>query len=224
VARGSEVLGERWTLIVVRNLLNGATTFNEIAGGCPGMSRSLLAGRLHELQRAGVITINPKRDGRGYQYEMTTAGRQLRPVLDAVADWAENWVDVTADQADPAVVLWSLSRSLVTDLLPQRRTVVRFDFENHRGKQRNWLLIEHREGEICLFDPGFGDDLVIVIHSPLPFARWHLGQVTWAELLRSEAINLTGPQVLRRAFPTWNGTRTFFVDRRNTAQQQAAYA
>lgn len=217
VARGSEVLGERWTLIIIRNVLNGATTFNDIADGCPGMSRSLLTSRLHELKRAGVITISPKQDGRGSRYEATAAGQQLRPVLDVVADWAEEWVDVTEDHSDPAVVIWAMSHALRTDLLPERRTVVRFDFENHRGKQRNWLLIEHREGEICLFDPGFGDDLVVVVNDPLRFARWHLGRVSWAEILRGAAVEVTGPSVLRRAFPTWDGSREFFIDRRRAA-------
>lgn len=217
VARGSEVLGERWMLIIVRNILNGATTFNEIADGCPGMSRSLLTTRLRELSRAGVIAITPKPGGRGSTYEPTEAGRQLLPVIGAVADWAEQWVDVTEDHADPAVVLWGLSRGLRTDLLPVRRTVVRFDFTNHRGKQRNWLLIEHGEGEICLFDPGFGDDLVVVINDALSFARWHLGRVTWGDLLHSEAIEVAGPTALRRAFPTWDAGREFFIDRRAAA-------
>jgi DNA-binding HxlR family transcriptional regulator len=214
VARGAEVLGERWTLIIVRNILNGAVTFNDIALGCPGLSRSLLSARLHELKRAGVLTIRPKQGGRGSVYEPTEAGLQLDAVIGAVADWAEQWADVTEHHSDPAVVLWAISHALRGELLPERRTVVRFDFVNHRGKQRHWLLIDDHEGEICTFDPGFGDDLVVVIHDPVAFAHWHLGRSRWSDLLRAGAVELTGPPGLRRALPTWDSAPDFFVAQR----------
>ena len=214
VARGAEVLGERWTLIIIRNILNGAVTFNEIALGCPGLSRSLLSARLHELRRAGVITIAPKTDGRGSRYEPTEAGRQLQSVIGAVAEWADQWIDVTEHHSDSAVVLWAMSHALRSDLLPDRRTVVRFDFVNHNGKQRHWLLIENHSGEICTFDPGFGDDLVVVIHDPVAFAQWHLGRLHWSDLLRGGAVELSGPPELRRALPTWDSAPAFFIGQR----------
>lgn len=216
VARGAEVLGERWMLIIVRNILNGAVTFNDIADGCPGLSRSLLTARLQDLRRAGVITISPKHDGRGSRYEPTEAGRQLEPVIDAVATWAEQWIDLTEHHADSAVVLWGISHALRDDSLPEGRTVVRFDFVNHRGRQRQWLLLEHGRGEICVFDPGFGDDLVVVIHDPVAFARWHLGRSSWSELLRAGAVQLSGPSELQRALPTWNGAPGFFTVERQS--------
>ena len=216
VARGAEVLGERWMLIIVRNILNGAVTFNDIAGGCPGLSRSLLTTRLQDLRRAGVITISPKRDGRGSRYEPTEAGLRLEPVIGAVADWAEQCIDLTEQHADSAVVLWAISRALRGDSLPEGRTVVRFDFANPRGKQRQWLLIEHGRGEICVFDPGFGDDLVVAIHDPVAFACWHLGRTSWTELLHAGAVELSGPTELQRALPTWNSAPDFFIAQRQT--------
>jgi DNA-binding HxlR family transcriptional regulator len=218
IARGSEILAERWTPIIVRNILNGAYTFNEIADGAPGLSRTLLTRRLHELEHAGVIVIHPKPDGHGSVYEPTAAGRQLRPVLDAIADWAEDWVEVTREHADPGVVLWAWSHSLRGDSLPQRRVVVQFQFE-HRGRRiRSWLLIERGVGEICNFDPGFGDDLVVTIKDPVVFARWHLGLVGWAAALRCGAIEVSGPPRLCRTLPTWNSSPEFFAARRRDAQ------
>lgn len=205
VARGSEILAERWTPIILRNVLLGCDTFNEIAAGAPGLSRALLTRRLRELERAGVIEIRPKPGGRGSLYEPTPAGRDLWPVLNALGGWAQRWMELKPDHAHPDVVLWSwFGGFLRRDLLPDRRLVVRFDFEVLGRRVTCWLLIERRESEICSFDPGFGDDLVVTIADSLAFARWHLGLVDWAAALRSGGIQVTGPADLRRALPTWN--------------------
>ena len=205
IARGSGILAERWTPIILRNVLLGCRTFNEIAAGAPGLSRALLTRRLRELERAGVIEIQPKPDARGSYYVPTLAGRELWPVLQALGDWAERWMDATAEHADPDVVLWSWCRSFLRrDLLPDRRVVVRFAFRQSGRKRCVWLLIERGEGEICNFDPGFGDDITVTIDDPLVFARWHLGLAEWSTALRSGAIHVDGPRSLCRALPTWN--------------------
>ena len=204
IARGSEIFAERWTPIILRNLLLGCRTFNEFAAGAPGLSRALLTRRLRELERAGLVDIHPKPDGRGSRYEPTAAAEAMGPVLEALGDWAEQWTDLTTEQADPDAVLWSWARSyLRTELLPERRAVVRFDFSN-RGRRSVWLLVERGGGEICRFDPGFGDDVIVRIDNAVAFARWHLGHITWADAVRSGALTVEGPRDLRRALPTWN--------------------
>jgi DNA-binding HxlR family transcriptional regulator len=205
IARGSEILAERWTPIILRNLLLGCRTFNEIAAGAPGLSRALLARRLRELERAGVVEIRPKPNGRGSVYEPTPAGRDLAGVLEAIGGWAERWTVMDGEHADPDVVLWSWSQTFLRrDLLPDRRVVVRFEFVRQARRVRLWLLAEGREVEICRFDPGFGDDLVVAIDDPLAFARWHMGRIGWAAALRAGGITVTGPRALRQALPTWN--------------------
>jgi DNA-binding HxlR family transcriptional regulator len=205
IARGSEILAERWTPIILRNILQGCRTFNEIAAGAPGLSRALLTRRLRELQHAGVIQIRPKPEGHGSLYEPTAAGRDLMPVLVALGGWAERWTQLTTKHADPEVVLWSWCQEFLRrDLLPDRRVVVRFDFLFGGRKARGWLLIERREAELCRVDPGFGDDLVVTITDPLIFAHWHMGRVDWAAALRSGGIQVSGPPALSRALPTWN--------------------
>jgi DNA-binding HxlR family transcriptional regulator len=205
IARGSEILAERWTPIILRNVLMGCHTFNQIAAGAPGLSRALLTRRLHELERAGVLQIRPKPDGHGSLYEPTAAGRDLRPLLLALGRWAERWTEVTTEHADPDVVLWSWCQEFLRrDLLPDRRVVVRFEVLSGGRRTSGWMLIERGEAEICRVDPGFGDDLVVTINDPLTFARWHMGLVEWAAALRSGQIQVRGPRALRLAFPTWN--------------------
>jgi DNA-binding HxlR family transcriptional regulator len=205
IARGSEILAERWTPIILRNVLLGCRTFNEIAAGAPGLSRALLTRRLRELEHVGVIQIRPKPDGHGSLYEPTPAGRDLQGVLNAIGGWAERWTEVTSEHAGPDVVLWSWCQSFLRrDLLPDRRVVVRFEYARGGRRVRIWQLIEGREVEICRFDPGFGDDLVVRIEDPLAFAHWHMGLVGWAAALRSGGIQVSGPRALGRALPTWN--------------------
>lgn len=215
IARGSEILAERWTPIILRNVLGGSHTFNDIAAGAPGLSRALLSRRLHELERHGVIQIQLKPAGRGSLYEPTPAGQKLWPVLCALGDWAEGYMDLTVEHSDPGVVLWSWSTGFLRrDLLPDRRIVVRFESE-HRGKQvTGWLLIDRGQAEVCRRDPGFGDDLVVTITDRLAFARWHLGLVGWEAALRSGALQVSGPQELRRALPTWNAGPEIHTRRR----------
>jgi DNA-binding HxlR family transcriptional regulator len=218
IARGSEIFAERWTPIIVRNLLLGCRTFNEIAAGAPGLSRSLLASRLRELERAGVIVAHPKPDGHGSLYEPTQAGRELDVVLGALASWAERWMEVTEEHSYPSAVLWSWSQHhLMRDRLPRGRVVVRFEWEERGHRLRTWLLLEDGRAEVCPFDPRFDEDLVVEIREPLPFARWHLGLVQWDTLVRTEAVAVHGAADLRDALPTWNEAPTIALERRRTA-------
>lgn len=225
VARGAEVFAERWTPIIMRNILYGCHTFNEIADGAPGLSRSLLAKRLRELERAGVITITPKQAGRGSFYAPTEAGLALEPVLNALGVWGEMWMEVRPVHTEPAVVLWSWAQVyLRRDALPEQRVVVRFEFEYRGRNDASWLLIENSSAELCATDPGFGDDLIVLIHDTMTFARWHLGQIDWAQALRSGAIVVKGPPSLRRALPTWNKRPELGKRIRSSAQDRESMA
>lgn len=215
IARGAEVLAERWTPIILRNLLHGCRNFNELSEGAPGLSRALLSKRLRELERAGLLTITPKPSGRGSVYEPTQAGREAWDVLAALGTWGDRWTDVLPEHADPNSVLWSWSRNYQNaETLPAKRTVVQFDFRDEKRRLiREWFRIEDGAIELCRFDPGFGVDLHVLIDDPLPFAQWHLGLVEWTEVLRG-AVTLTGPRSIQRALPTWNACPESHIRRR----------
>jgi DNA-binding HxlR family transcriptional regulator len=206
IARASELLGERWTLIILRNILVGCQTFNEIAEGAPGLSRGLLSSRLRELERAGIIEIRPKPDGRGSTYEPTQAGRELAEVMLALENWGRKWAELKPEHAHPGVMLWVWANFFLDrDRLPRRRVLVRFEYPTLSGPgRRSWLLIERGDAEYCLKYPGGEEDLVVVVHEPLAFARWHIGQIEWGDALRSGAIEVRGSSVLARALPAWN--------------------
>lgn len=206
IARASEILAERWTPIILRNLLAGFRTFNGIAEGAPGLSRALLTKRLRELERFGVVTITPKPDGHGSYYDLTEAGVESARVINALAAWGDRWTEVLDEHSDVGFILWSWVEAYVRhDALPDRRVVVRFDYLDHRGRSHSdWLLVENGRVEACAFDPGHGDDVIVTIDDTVVFARWHLGLVDWGTVLRSRGVRLTGDRELGRALPTWN--------------------
>jgi DNA-binding HxlR family transcriptional regulator len=205
IARASELLAERWSIIILRNILVGCRTFNELAEGAPGLSRALLSKRLKEFERAGVIEIHPKHDGPGSTYEPTQAGRELSKVMLALQHWGKKWAELEPEHAHPGVVLWAwVTCYLARDRLPQRRVLVRFEYPTlPRMGRRGWLLIERGDAEICEKYPGGEEELIVVVNDPVAFARWHLGEISWADALRSGAIEVKGSRALARALPTW---------------------
>ena len=207
IARASELLHERWTVIILRNIvLVGCRSFNEIAEGAPGLSRGLLSTRLRDLEHAGVIEIRPRTDGPGSTYEPTEAGRELSEVMLALQRWGTKWVELKPEQAHPGVVLWAWATLyLVRERLPRRRVLVRFDYPTLSAPgNQSWLLIEQGDAEICEKYPGGEENLIVVVNNPVAFARWHLGEIEWGAALRSEAIVMIGPPALARALPTWS--------------------
>lgn len=205
VARAAEILAERWNLLIVRNLLWGASTFSHLAAGVPHMSRSMLVKRLRELERDGVLTVTPKPNGQGSTYALTPAGLALTPVVTALAEWAEAWVEIREEHTDPGFALWVWCQvQLNRAALPDERTVVAFTFPDERSGNRHfWLLVERHDAEVCVDDPG-GEPAISVVASSRAFIDWHRGALSWATAVRTGMITIEGRRSLVRAFPTWN--------------------
>jgi DNA-binding HxlR family transcriptional regulator len=208
IARGAEIFAERWTPLIVRNLHIGCGSFSEILEGAPGLSRTLLAQRLRQLERLGVVKSEPKPDGRGRHYELTSAGHDLFAVCRSLGEWGARWLEIAPENLDPFVALWSMCNALRRDRLPDRRVVIRFDFTGRPRRERYWLLIEHGDTEICKTYPGLDEDLYITAEAEA-FVKWHAGQLSWAQATRDGRIQLDGLSPLVRAFPTWNARSMF---------------
>jgi DNA-binding HxlR family transcriptional regulator len=200
IARASEIVAERWTPLVIRNLLYGCRTFSDIARGVPAMSRSLLIKRLKELQRAGVVVKTA--DG---SYELTEAGADLAGVIESLRAWGDRWLEVTTEHTDPGFVLWSWTRYFVAlDQLPARRVLVEFAFPDEPPTNRRyWLLAEGGTAELCYSHPGGESDLFVTARSAA-FTQWHLGELSWRRALADGSIQVSGPQRFARALPSWN--------------------
>ncbi len=207
VAKASEVLAERWTPLVLRELLLGSHRFNDLRRGVPLMSRSLLAKRLRELETAGVVERRRVPGREAQEYFLTPAGEELRPIIEGLGAWGQRWVTHELDERDldPSLLMWDLRRNLRGDQLPDRRTVVRFDFPRLAGPRRFWwLLAGGGDPDICLTDPGFEVDLFVTADLGA-LTRFWLGRITWRQAEAGGAVELTGPRWLQRSFPRWLG-------------------
>jgi len=211
VAQGAEVLTERWTLLVLREMLMGSTRFNEIQRGVPRMSSSLLSKRLRELERSELLTREPLKGERGNAYRLTPAGEALGPLVVSLGTWSRDWLkrEISAEEADPALLMWDLRRSLRLDRLPQEQLVVFFRFRDaEEGKRAWWLVAEQSNADLCFSDPGFAIDLQIDAETR-PMAEVWVGNMELGAAMRSKAVRVTGPEHLVRSLPEWIGLSTF---------------
>jgi DNA-binding HxlR family transcriptional regulator len=207
IAKASEILAERWTPLIIRNLHLDCHTFTEIHEGIPRISRTLLTQRLRSLERAGVLESRPHPGRRGRRYELTQSGHELAQVCLEMGVWGARWLELGPRDYDPGIVLWSWKKSLRLDRLPQRRVVVRFDLMD-RKKERFWLVVERPRVELCMKDPGFEVDLVVTTDS-VTLTRVHAGRMTMREAERTGTWAIEGRRELAKALPTWGGLSVY---------------
>jgi DNA-binding HxlR family transcriptional regulator len=207
VAMASEVFAQRWTPMVLRELLAGSHHFNEILQGMPLISRGLLVRRLRELEQAGVICTVPLPGRRGREYHLTTAGEEFREVIDCLGSWGQRWtMRVDPKNLDAGLLMWNMRRRIALDRLLPRKIVVRFDFrgvpKRHGGPRTFWLLLQRSDIDLCVKDPGLDIDLHVDADLAAMASVW-LGDLTMSSALNSDLIQLTGPRPLVRAFTSW---------------------
>jgi DNA-binding HxlR family transcriptional regulator len=207
VAVACEIFAERWTPIILRSLFMGADRFNELHRGVPRISRALLAKRLRDLEKAGVVSMAPAASGRGYCYRLTPAGEEFRTVIEGLGNWGQRWtVRVTRDNLDAGLLMWALRRRIALNRLPERRVVVRFNFGGlpaaKPGYRRFWLLLERKQADVCVEDPGFEVDLYVDADLAT-MIKVYLGDVSFKSASASRAVRVSGPRELARVFPSW---------------------
>lgn len=162
LAQATQLLCERWTLLVVRELIAGSTRFNELQKGVPLMSATLLSMRLRQLLEAGVIS---RSGGKGnYIYELTSAGVELRPVIELLGVWGHRWArsNLSEGDLDAGLLMWDMRRSVDTGIFPAHRVVVQFEYPDApEGGKHWWLVSENGEIDLCLNDHGYDVDIFI---------------------------------------------------------------
>lgn len=222
VARASEIVADRWTPLILRELLAGSHRFNELERGLPGISRSLLASRLRDLEDSGIVErLARTRSTPGYH--LTQAGREIKGVIEALGAWGARWAfgEPSPEELDAGLLIWKVHQRIARDLLPEGRTIIEFDFTGPRGR-RVWLVLEPREVSVCVTPPGFDPDLVVQCELALFYRLW-LGQVEYETALRCGALVVSGPPALARQLPRWLmwSPMARFVKERERALTQA---
>lgn len=201
IARSSEVLAERWTPIVVRNLINGCRSFSEIRQGAPGIPTALLTKRLESLERHGVLVRTAKEHGRGSLYELTEMGVALGPVLDAMGQWGARWLETEPRHLSPAYALFATLKLVDVDAIPAGTTVVRFHLSDP-PPQDYYMLLRRPRPELCNRPSGHKEDLICRTDSRT-LVDVHLRKITLAAAAKQQRLAIEGPPRLAEGFETW---------------------
>jgi DNA-binding HxlR family transcriptional regulator len=195
IVRAVELLGDRWTLLIVRDMLIGATRFNELSRGLPGLSRALLSRRLRQLVNAGLVAHAD--DG----YTLTPAGEDLRPLVFGLADWGARHAfgDPRPEELDPELLMWWMHGRIDTSSL-SRRAVIQVEIADRRRKY--WLVLEPGDASVCYTDPGFDIDAVLAADLATLYRMWE-GEIELLDAVRAGDIDLTGARWIVRGLPDW---------------------
>jgi DNA-binding HxlR family transcriptional regulator len=219
----TEILSDRWTPLILRELIVGAHTFGEIHNGIPHISRTLLSERLKQLVRNGIAERREEVPGRP-QYWLTPAGRDLEEFVFGLGEWAIRWAyfgDPTDDQLDNSHLIWRWRRGVLRERVPDRRVVVEFVLTCPSGVvERIWLVIEPHDVEACVRHPGFDVDIEVRTTSRELHRIW-MGRTTIPGAIRAGTLEIDGDRSLVRAFPRWFAFSPFAPPIRRALQRSS---
>lgn len=209
LAKAAEVLCERWTLLVVRELLLGSKRFGDLRSGIPRVSPTMLSQRLRELSDAGIIVRVGSKQRRGgpnsVEYELTQAGRELGPVLGGLSVWGQAHAvnDLRREDMDPSYIMWVAHKTLRFERPLSKRVVIAYELSDAVvGLRRWWIVCDGDDAELCFNHPGFRVD--VTVRTKLrPISLLLLGKLSPREAMRSGAVKLEGSAELTRSFPVW---------------------
>ena len=221
VAMAAEVLCTRWTMIVLRELIAGSTRFNDLRRGVPRMSPALLSQRLKQLEDAGVIQrVRVRGSTDIYEYKLSKAGLELRPLIEGFGVWGQRWVETRATlrNLDPKLLMWDMRRNLDPTPMTQRRSNIQFIYPGVAHPHGTWWLIvaPGEAVDLCSVDPGFEVDLCVTSDLKTMTAIW-MGLDTVREAVRDRRIRFDGDKRLAASMQSWLGLSPFAKEKKLAA-------
>ncbi len=217
VSMAAEILCNRWTTLVVRELLCGSTRFNDLRRGLPRMSPSLLSKRLKQLEKAGIIVAKPN-EADIVEYHLSDAGEELRPLIIGMGNWGHRWVrsELSMRNLDPSLLMWDIRRNLQPEPMPTSRCTIQFTYPELPSATRNWwLIVEKPKVDLCVFDPGYDTDLLITCSLRDMTAIW-MAHTDIKTELKAGHLKLDGHPSLASTIEQWIGLSIFADQPRQT--------
>jgi len=210
IAKALELLAERWTLLIVRELLAGSQHFNDLRRGVPLVAPSVMSQRLKLLTDHGIVVREPEPTGRGYEYHLTAAGEELRPLIVHLGTWGQRWSrsKMTEDDLDGSFLMWDIRRNIKTAALPAQ-AVLFFEFPDaKKGMKHWWLVVDDGEVDLCLEDPGREVDVTLTCGLRTMTQIW-MGDISLAQARIRGLLKVVGASALVRSLGKWLGPSPF---------------
>ncbi len=204
IAKAMEVIGEKWTLLIVRELLMGGSRFNELQRGLTHISPTLLTKRLAALEAEGLIVKRKIPGQRGYEYFPTESCHELMPIMEHIGQWGMRWAreSMDEDDFDLELLMLYLQRSVQPDKLPGRETVIRFNFTDNTDFAHWWLVVADEDVDVCVHDPGKEVDVYFNVDLRTMCELW-MGDVSYKRAIADGKLQLVGPKALTRNVRDW---------------------
>lgn len=225
IAKATEIIGERWTLLIIRELLMGGRRFNELQRGLGGISPALLAARLKSFEAEGLLVRRRINGQRGYEYFPTTACEELKPIIVSLGEWGLCWArhKLTRDDFDVELLMLYLERSIDPAELPGSETVIHFKFRDFPEQPDWWLLIRQANVEICITRPGRDVDVFFTTTVRTMSDVW-MGDRTYREAVLSGDLSIEGDPALTRRITSWLRPSIFANSKRPAGRVDSARA
>ena len=204
ISKAMDVLGERWTLLIIRELLTGGTRFSELQRGLGAISPSLLTKRLHQLEDEGLIVKRRIPGQRGFEYFPTEACEELFPAIEAIGIWGMRWArhQMADNDYDIQLLMTHLERSVQVDKLVGRETVIRFQFDDITEHSSWWIVVEDNDVDVCIHDPGKEVDVYFNTSLKKMCQLW-MGECSYKQAIADEELSLVGVPALTKKVESW---------------------
>ena len=204
IAKAAEILGEKWTILILREILIGAHRFNEIQRGLGDISPALLTSRLKSLEGQGMIVKRQIPGQRGYEYYPTEACENLMPVLLSLGEWGLCWARhmILDEDFDVEFLMTYLERSIDPSKLPGKETVIRFHFTDLTEQQDYWIVVQGERVEMCLKDPGRDVHVFFTCTLRAMHDVW-MGDRTYKQAVTDGDMIIQGEPALTRNVRAW---------------------
>lgn len=204
VAKSAEVLGDPWSILIVRELLLGSSRFSELQRGLPRISPTVLNTRLKDLSRNGVLLKRKLNGQRGHAYYLTVAGKELEPVIESLVVWGVRWArdHMEDEDFDATFLMFDIQRNFNATLLPDGETIICFIFTDLKDYKKWWLLSTVDGVDICYEDPGKEVDVYVTADIRV-ITNVYMGDDDISKALKSGTLKVIGQSQLTRRFSKW---------------------
>jgi DNA-binding HxlR family transcriptional regulator len=204
IAKASEVLGEKWTVLIVRELLQGTKRFNDFQRALSLISPTVLAKRLKTLEEQRLVFRKAVAGGRSTEYYLTSAGKELSPVIEELAVWGMRWAreHMEESELDVELLMWDIRRRINRDALPGGQGVIRFSFPELKSYRDWWVVVDEEGADLCTKNPGKDVDLHVVSNPRTLIEIW-MGDTTLGHAKSSGKLQLVGSSLYSRTMKNW---------------------